>query len=88
MMKKDAHSTTSQLPRVLLQLNPGLSRQLGRKLVVMDKLKDKANKTADYKRRRFALDLEQRREFRQKLYRRHYRIDEETRKAHSHVKSE
>ena len=80
-MGKDGHQMTSQLPRVLLQMNPGLTRQLSRKLSLLDKLREKRTKSGDSHRRRFTAEFERRREFRQKLYKRHYRMDEETRKV-------
>ena len=38
-MRTNAQSTTSQLPRVLLQVNPGLTRRLSTELAIMDKLR-------------------------------------------------
>ena len=87
-MKSDAPSTTSQLPRVLLQVNPGLTRQLTSKLAVMDKLREKDYRAADYGRRRFMDELERRREFRSRLYARHYRMDQETRRAVDAIKEQ
>ena len=59
-MRTNSQSTTSQLPRVLLQVNPGLTRQLSTKLAVMDKLREKNSRAADYGRRRFMEELERR----------------------------
>lgn len=88
-MRTNAQSTTtSQLPRVLLQVNPGLTRQLTNKLAVMDKLREKNYRAADYGRRRFTDELERRREFRSKLYARHYRMDQETRRAVDAIKEQ
>ena len=87
-MRTNAQSTTSQLPRVLLQVNPGLTRQLTSKLAVMDRLREKNYRAADYGRRRFLDELERRREFRSKLYARHYRMDQETRRAVDAIKEQ
>ena len=87
-MRTNSQSTTSQLPRVLLQVNPGLTRQLSTKLAVMDKLREKNSRAADYGRRRFMEELERRREFRSRLYARHYRMDPETRRAVDAIKEQ
>ena len=81
-------STTSQLPRVLLQVNPGLTRTLRHRLAVMDKLREKNYRAADYRRLQFTDELERRREFRSKLYARQSRMDPETRRAVDAIKEQ
>lgn len=86
-MKKSSSSpspSTSQLPRVLLQLNPGLGRQLGKQLEMLDHLREKNLRSSDYQRKRWAHQLEDRRKARRRIYQRQMKMDEETRKVPIH----
>ena len=71
----------SQVPKVLLNLNPGLNRQLNTQLEMLEKLKQKAERTADQRRHRFVMDFETRRNRRDRLYSRITKMDDDTRKA-------
>ncbi len=74
-------SLTSQVPKVLLNLNPGLNRQLNTQLQMLEKLKDKAERTADQRRHRFVMDFETRRNRRDRLYSRLNKMDDDSRRA-------
>ena len=74
-------SLTSQVPKVLLNLNPGLNRQLNTQLQMLEKLKDKAERTADQRRHRFVMDFETRRNRRDRLYTRLNKMDDDSRRA-------
>ena len=69
-------------------MNPGLTRQLRDRLAVMDKLREKNYRAADYRRLQFTDELERRREFRSKLYARQGRMDPETRRAVDAIKEQ
>ena len=74
-------SLTSQVPKVLLNLNPGLNRQLNTQLQMLEKLKDKAERTADQRRHRFVMDFETRRNRRDRLFTRLNKMDDDSRRA-------
>ena len=76
-----ATNITSQVPRVLLNLNPGLNRQLNSQLQMLEKLKDKAERTADQRRHRFVMDFETRRNRRDRLFTRLTKMDDDSRRA-------
>ena len=81
-LAKNRNSTMkSQVPKVLLNLNPGLNRQLNTQLQMLEKLKEKAERTADQRRHRFVMDFETRRNRRDRLYSRITKMDEDTRRA-------
>ena len=86
--RSNSTSSSSQLPRVLLQVNPGIGRQLDDHLLRLDKLKLKAERTADYNRRRFGVVLEERREKKIIHVERRTKIDEETRNAVDKIRAE
>ena len=64
-----------------MNLNPGLNRQLDDQLQMLERLKEKASRTADQRRHRFVVDFETRQSRREKLYTRLIKIDDETRRA-------
>ena len=74
-------SLASQVPKVLLNLNPGLNRQLNTQLQMLEKLKDKAERTADQRRHRFVMDFETRRNRRDRLFTRLNKMDDDSRRA-------
>ena len=74
-------SLASQVPKVLLNLNPGINRQLNTQLQMLEKLKDKAERTADQRRHRFVMDFETRRNRRDRLFTRLNKMDDDSRRA-------
>ena len=80
-LKTRNSNISSQVPKVLLNLNPGLNRQLNTQLQMLDKLKEKAERTADQRRHRFVMDFETRRNRRERLYSRLTKMDDDTRRA-------
>ena len=76
-----ASNVKSEVPRVLLNMNPGLNRQLNTQLQMLERLKDKAERTADQRRHRFVMDFETRRNRRDQLYSRLTKMDDDTRRA-------
>ena len=81
VQKTRSNSIASQVPRVLLNLNPGLNRQLNTQLQMLEKLREKAERTADQRRHRFVMDFETRRNRRDRLYSRLTKMDDDTRRA-------
>ena len=79
---------SSQLPRVLLQLNPGLGRQLQSQLRLTGRLKEKAKRTKDVERAGFADAFDRRMEEKRANVSRHMRMDEETRRTVDAIKME
>ena len=79
--KTGSSNIKSQVPKVLLNLNPGLNRQLNTQLEMLEKLKLKAERTADQRRHRFVMDFETRRNRRDRLYSRITKMDDDTRRA-------
>ncbi len=49
---KEKGAFRSQVPRVLLQINPGVDRQLAAQIQLMNKLREKSNRSGDFKRHR------------------------------------
>ena len=74
-------SNTSQLPRVLLTLNPGIARQLGQELRTLDTLREKSLRSSDHRRRKWMSQLEERIETGKKIYQRQIKMDDDTRKV-------
>ena len=81
VLKTRTSNITSQVPKVLLNLNPGLNRQLNTQLQMLEKLREKAERTADQRRHRFVMDFETRRNRRDRLYSRLTKMDDDTRRA-------
>ena len=81
---------SSELPRVLLQLNPGLGRQLEAQLRRTEQLKEKAKRTRESSRRTFAEEFELRTEMKADNAARRIALnmDEETRRAVDAIKAE
>lgn len=74
-------ASSSQLPRVLLRVNPGLSRQLDQKMAVLDKLRAKEIRAAEQRNLRFRNDVELRLNNKQKNVVRRSKIGEATRRV-------
>ena len=51
----------SDLAKALLQLNPGEDRKMASEIRIVNKLKEKANRTGEYRRKIFLTTLHQRR---------------------------
>lgn len=78
---KKITTNSSQLPRVLLQVNPGLDRQLNEKLSLMDRLRDKSEISIDTKRKRIQTRFEQRRQRKTANAAKTYKIDDDTKQV-------
>ncbi len=74
-------ANSSQLPRVLLQVNPGLDRQLNEKLSLMDRLREKSEISVDTKRKRIQTRFEQRRQRKATNAAKTYKIDDDTKQV-------
>ena len=71
-MKKEFKS---QVPHVMLHLNPGVARHYGKQVKKLDHLKYKAERTAEARKDLYLTTFEERRAKRQKLYGRLIKVD-------------
>ena len=58
----------SQVPHVMLHLNPGVARQFNQHATKLNRLKNKAARTAENRKIRYVETFEERRRHREKLY--------------------
>ena len=68
--KKKHGEFKSQVPHAMLHLNPGVAREMNQQIVMLEKLKNKAERCAENRKERYAKSFEERLRNRKKHYER------------------